>query len=102
MVSVLMKQDRYRDRLHAAVKALCWWKPWYSFYGTLENCSFQNLEDYEKGWDQGYKVGVELRAQAEFDAWVLGDVFEDPRPFNAIDPKQGGEGRDYINPNGEF
>jgi len=99
-MSVYVNQDRYRDRLRAALKALQWWKPWYSFYGTVENCMYMGIDDYDKGWDAGYKAALEIRWESKFDEWVAGDVFKDPR-FNAIDPKQKGN-EEYMNPNGEF
>lgn len=49
----------YRMRLRAAFKALCWWKPWHSYYGLLDGCQWYSLDEYEKGFDEGWRMARE-------------------------------------------
>ena len=66
-----MMQQRYpqpyRYRLWVALRALMWWKPWYSYYGMLSEMQWYAHDQHEQGWKSGYYQGHIDEAESYFD-----------------------------------
>ena len=52
-MTIHRKSQPYRMRLRAAFKALCWWKPWYDWYGFQVDLMHEFEEGYTKGLTDG-------------------------------------------------
>lgn len=58
-------KNGYKLRLRAAAKALCWWKPWFSYYAHEHGEGIAHDAGYDAGYHAGKAEGIALRSDAK-------------------------------------